>query len=168
MISIGKILRSQGQDGELKLRLYRKQPGTPFFFKIFLKKEESFEEYDVESLRFDRNTHFLKLKGIDTLNRADALAGLEIYVPEESLSPLEDGHFYHFQIIGSAVVTKDGESVGIVKSLLPVGKETLLVVDRGGREVLIPFVKSICFDVDTSRREIRVDLPAGLLDLNEI
>lgn len=168
MISIGKVLRSQGKDGELKLRLYRERPGNPFFFKIFLKRKESFEEYEVESLRFDRNAHFLKLKGVDTLNRADALAGLEIYIPEESLAPLEDGHYYHFQIIGSAVVTKDGESVGIVKSLLPVGKETLLVVDRGEREVLIPFVKSFCFDVDTSRREIRVDLPAGLLDLNEI
>jgi len=136
--------------------------------KIFLKREGSFEEHDVESLRFDRNSHFLKLKGIDTLDRADALVGLEIYVPEEGFGPLEDGNYYHFQIIGSAVVTKDGESVGTVKSLLSAGKETLLVVERGGREVLIPFTRSICLDVDTSRREIRVDLPDGLLDLNEI
>jgi len=81
---------------------------------------------------------------------------------------LEDGNYYHFQIIGSAVVTKDGESVGTVKSLLSAGKATLLVVDKGGREVLIPFVRSICFDINTLRKEIRVDLPDGLLDLNEI
>jgi len=108
------------------------------------------------------------LKGIDTLDRADAIAGSEIYIPEEGFGPLEDGHYYHFQIIGSAVVTKDGESVGTVKSLLPAGDRTLLVVDRGGREVLIPFTRSICLEVDTSRREIRVDPPDGLLDLNEI
>jgi 16S rRNA processing protein RimM len=136
--------------------------------KIFLKREGSFEEHDVESLRFDRNSNFLKLKGIDTQDRADALVGREIYVPEEGFGPLEDGNYYHFQIIGSAVVTKDGESVGTVKSLIPAGKETLLVVEGGGREVLIPFTRSICLDVDTSRREIRVDLPDGLLDLNEI
>jgi len=136
--------------------------------KIFLKREGAFEEYKIESLRFDRNSHFLKLEGIDTLDRADAIIGLEIYVPEEDFGPLEDGNYYHFQIIGSAVVTKDGEGVGTVKSLLSAGKETLLVVERGGREVLIPFTRSICLNVDSSRREIRVDLPDGLLDLNEI
>lgn len=112
--------------------------------------------------------HFLKLKGIDTLDGADALAGSEIYIPEEGFGPLEDGHYYHFQIIGSAVVTKDGDSVGTVKSLLPAGDRTLLVVERSGREVLIPFTRAICIDVDTRRREILVDLPDGLLDLNEI
>ena len=136
--------------------------------KIFLKREGSFEEYDVESLRFDRNSPFLKLKGIDTLGRADALAGLGIYVPEENFGPLKDGNYYHFQIIGSAVVTKDGEGLGTVKSLLSAGQGTLLVVERGGREVLIPFTRSICLEVDTLRREIRVDPPDGLLDLNEI
>ena len=35
----------------------------------------------------DRNSHFLKLKGIDTLDRADALAGLEIFIPEEGFRP---------------------------------------------------------------------------------
>jgi 16S rRNA processing protein RimM len=136
--------------------------------KIFLKREGAFEAYDVESLRFDRNSYFLKLKGIDTLVRADALAGKEIYAPEEDFNPLENGHYYQFQIIGSAVMTKDGESVGTVKNLLSAGQETLLVVDRGGREVLIPFTRSICIEVDTLRREIRVDPPDGLLDLNEI
>jgi len=65
-------------------------------------------------------------------------------------------------------VTKDGEGLGTVKSLLAAGEGTVLVVERGGREVLIPFTRSLCLDVDTSRREIRVDLPDGLLDLNEI
>lgn len=127
-----------------------------------------FETHDVESIRFDRNSYFLKLKGIDTLDRANSLAGEEVYVPEEGFGPLEDGHYYQFQIIGSAVLTKDGEGLGTVKSLLSAGGQTLLVVERNGREVLIPFTRSICHDVDTVRREIRVDLPDGLLDLNEI
>jgi 16S rRNA processing protein RimM len=119
-------------------------------------------------MRFDRNSPFLKLKGVDTLGRANALAGKEIFVPEEGLDPLTDGHYYYFQIIGSAVLTKDGEGLGTVKSLLSAGEQTILVVERSGREILIPFTRPICVGVDTSRREIRVDLPDGLLDLNEI
>jgi len=35
----------------------------------------------------------------------------------------------------------------------------------GGREVLIPFVDSICRRVDPAARVIEVDLPEGFLDL---
>ncbi len=55
-----------------------------------------------------------------------------------------------------------------MKGLLPVGDRNLLVVDRGGREVLIPFVEPLCFEVDAGAKRIRVDLPDGLLDLNDI
>ena len=99
---------------------------------------------------------------------ADGLAGLEVCVPEEALAPLGEGNFYDFQIIGSEVVAKDGVSIGTVKGLLPVGERNLLVVDRGGREVLIPFVESLCLEVDAVAKRIRVDLPDGLLDLNDI
>lgn len=84
------------------------------------------------------------------------------------MAPPGEGSFYDFQIIGSEVVAKDGGSIGTVKGLLPVGDRNLLVVDRGGREVLIPFVESLCLEVDAAAKRIRVDLPDGLLDLNDI
>ncbi len=136
--------------------------------KVFLGGEDNLKEFEVESLRFDRNSHFLKLKGIDTLEGADALSGMDVSVPEEEMIPLEDGNYYHFQLIGSTVVSLEGETIGSVKSLIPVGTGTLLAVDCGGEEVLIPFAKPICVEVDAAKKEIRVDLPDGLLDLNEI
>jgi len=39
LVSIGKILRSQGKDGELKLKLYIKGPEYPFFFKDIPQEE---------------------------------------------------------------------------------------------------------------------------------
>ena len=93
---------------------------------------------------------------------------MDVCVPEEALAPPGEGSFYDFQIIGSEVVAKDGVSIGTVKGLLPVGDRNLLVVDRGGREVLIPFVESLCLEVAAAAKRIRVDLPDGLLDLNDI
>jgi ribosomal 30S subunit maturation factor RimM len=40
-------------------------------------------------------------------------------------------------------------------------------VDSRGKEVLIPFHESFCKEVDLAAKKIRVDLPAGLLNLNE-
>ena len=43
---------------------------------------------------------------------------------------------------------------------------SLLAVDGGRGEVLIPFVADICKDVDMAARRITIDPPEGLLDLN--
>jgi 16S rRNA processing protein RimM len=81
---------------------------------------------------------------------------------------LGDDRLYQFQVIGSRVVGRDGSPVGTVKGVLPVGAVSLLVVDREGRELMIPFTEAICVRVDPERREIEIDPPEGLLELNEI
>ena len=119
-------------------------------------------------MRFDRNSHFLKLANIDSLAKADALAGQDIYVPEEALGPPEKGCYYDFQIIGSMLLTKDGVAIGCVTGIVPMGDRILLEADRDGKEILIPFTEPVVIEVDPSKKEIRVDLPDGLLELNEI
>jgi len=42
------------------------------------------------------------------------------------------------------------------------------VVGRKPREILIPFTKDICVEVNLEKRKIVIDPPQGLLDLNEI
>jgi len=44
----------------------------------------------------------------------------------------------------------------------------LLVVRKGENEVLVPFIHSVCLEIDLKRKRIRVDPPEGLLELNEI
>lgn len=168
LVALGKILRSQGRDGHLKLRLNEK--GLPGFSggTIYLWRAGAFEAFAVESLTLDRNAHFLKLKGIDTLAQADALAGLEVFVAEADFRHLERDHFYDFQVIGSRVVTRDGAEVGEVAGILPAGGPVLLVVRRGDREVYVPFTETICLKVDPEAKEIVIDPPDGLLELNEI
>jgi 16S rRNA processing protein RimM len=96
------------------------------------------------------------------------LAGQEILLPEENLQTLEKGKYYFFQIIGCSVVKKNGEKIGSVKDLLCIKNNDLLVVEKRKREILVPFTKSICLKVNLKRKEIIVDLPEGLLELDEI
>ena len=148
--------------------VHRGIAGSFFFSTVFLETRGQLKEQAVESLRFDRNSPLLKLAGIDSLAKADALAGTDIYVPEEALGPPEKGYFYDFQVIGSTLLTEDGKIVGRVTGVLPVGDRNLLVADRDGKEILIPFMEPMILGVDPAKKEIRVDLPDGLLELNEI
>jgi 16S rRNA processing protein RimM len=168
LVVLGKILRSQGRDGLLKLRLDDK--GIPGFScaTIYLRRADGFEAFAVESLTLDRNSHFLKLKGIDTLAQADALAGVEVYAAEADFKPLERGRFYEFQVVGCRVVTRGGVEVGEVTDILRAGGPVLLVVRRGDREVYVPFTEAVCLKVDPGAGEILIDPPDGLLELNEI
>jgi 16S rRNA processing protein RimM len=167
LVALGKILRSQGRDGHLKLRLIEK--GLPGFSggTIYLRRSGGIEAFAVESLTLDRNSHFLKLKGIDTLAEADALAGLEVFVAEADFRRLERDRFYDFQVLGCRVVTRDGAEVGEVTGILPAGGQVRLVVRRGNGDVYVPFTEAICLKVDPEAKEIVIDPPAGLLELNE-
>ena len=109
----------------------------------------------------------LKFEGYDSPEAAAELVGLELAVPEREAVELEEGEFYDWQLEGCRVETVGGEALGTVKELLRTGGEApvLVVAAAGGREHLIPFAESICVEVDTERKLIRVDAPEGLLEL---
>ncbi|MFQ6068905.1 MAG: ribosome maturation factor RimM [Candidatus Aminicenantales bacterium] len=168
MITLGRIAGSQGKRGELRLKFYSDPPSKLFFQKVYLQREGVSEEYEVEFIRPYKDYFILKLKAVDTIFQARELKGAELAVPEEWLKPLASGDFYLFQLIGSSVYTKEKKRVGEVVDLIFIENNDLLVVKEGEREVLIPFTASICIRVDTVLKEITVDPPEGLLELNEI
>jgi 16S rRNA processing protein RimM len=55
-----------------------------------------------------------------------------------------------------------------VKDILFIQGNDLLVVEREGREVFVPFTEPICIEIDLKGKKIVIDPPDGLLDLNEI
>jgi ribosomal 30S subunit maturation factor RimM len=55
-----------------------------------------------------------------------------------------------------------------VKDILPIRDNDMLVVETEKKEILIPFTSEICREIKTEKREIIIDPPEGLLELNEI
>jgi 16S rRNA processing protein RimM len=168
LVSVGKVVKSKGKRGELKLRLYSEHYLEPFFPRVYLQKKGALEEFEVETLCPYKDGFLIKLKEIDTFDQAWELVGQEILVPEEFLRPLEEDNYYLFQLIGSSVITIKKEKIGTVKDILFVENNELLVVKKGKKEILIPFTKSICLEIDVANKEILVNPPEGLLELNEI
>ena len=56
-------------------------------------------------------------------------------------------------------------TVGVVTEVEEYGGAPLLKVEAAdGREILIPFARSICKEIDVASKTIRVELPEGLLE----
>ncbi len=169
MINVARILRSQGKTGEIRLRFHYISPRDCAELKsVFIGREGALKEYKVESLLRRGKDYDLKLEGVDSLSQADKLRGLDVYLPESSLRVKGKDEFYFFQLVGCSVIGRDGRRIGRVRDILSVGAGDLLIVESDGKEILVPFHKSICIEVDLKSREIRIDPPDGLMDVNEI
>jgi 16S rRNA processing protein RimM len=108
-----------------------------------------------------------KFKGVDTISDAERLAGAEVSIPMDQRPNAPEGEYYQSDLLGCKVVDQAGRTLGTVADWQETGAAPLLVITQpDGRELLVPFAKSICTNIDPARRRIDVNLPEGLKDLN--
>lgn len=88
---------------------------------------------------------------------AAALTGTEIAVERTVLPAPEADEYYWRDLTGLNVYNLRGESLGRVARLLPTPAHDVLVIDDGGRERLIPFVRSVVAEVDVAAGCVVVD-----------
>ena len=103
-----------------------------------------------------------ELEGVGSRDDALALRGVEVGVPRERLPALAAGEHYQADVVGMAVVNRDGERLGEVAGFVESGAHPIVrVAGPGGAERLIPWVARYIDRVDASARRIDVDWPAG-------
>ena len=101
-------------------------------------------------------------------NAAEALKGARIFVSRASFPTPDSDEYYWVDLIGLAVVNREGVELGTVANLISTGPQSVLrvvldapPVEGAGEPVqterLIPFVDAYVDDVDLVARRIRVD-----------
>jgi 16S rRNA processing protein RimM len=170
MVLVGKIARPHGLRGQVAIN-----PETDFVeerFRIgatlYTRGAAGEETLTVGSVRLQGGRPIVGFERFERVEDVERLAGQELRVPEEMLQELEPGIFYHHQLVGCAVETLTGESIGDVERVEGgTGGSRLVVGGRHG-EILVPLATAICVDIDVEGKRIRIDPPDGLLDLNEV
>ena len=109
----------------------------------------------------------LKFATIDSIDDAKPLVGAWVEIGIEDAVPLPEGAYWDHDLIGCSVSDDRSGRLGTVVDVLRIAGNSQLVVRGGGGEFLVPFAAGICLEVSIPRREIRVDLPEGLVDLNK-
>ena len=168
MAVVGRIARAHGNRGQVIIDADTDFPRERFRpqGELFALRGGTVVRLVIAEVRFHRERPVVALAGVDTMNDAEALAGLELRVPVDWLAPLPAGMFYRHALVGCRVETAGGEEVGVVRRVDGSLGGSHLVVDGSRGEVLIPLAVDICRVIDPDGRRIVIDPPDGLLDLN--
>ncbi|MEW6646245.1 MAG: ribosome maturation factor RimM [Pseudomonadota bacterium] len=96
------------------------------------------------------------IEGCDDRDAAATLVGCDIAIVRSQLPRAAAGEIYWADLIGLKVVTLEGVELGVVDHLLETGANDVVVV-RGERERLLPYVEQVIREVDLDGGLLRVD-----------
>jgi len=166
MITVGKIVKSQGIKGEVRI-----WPLTDFpeRFKndstVLLDINGEIKPLTVEHSWKHKKFLVVKFKEITDMNSAEAVKEGLLKVSPDSLQELPRDTYYIFEILGMEVITSDGLTLGSVKDVIRTGSNDVYVIDGQEKEYMIPAIREIVKDIDREKRLITVEPIEGLLDL---
>jgi 16S rRNA processing protein RimM len=133
---------------------------------LFVNRAGAVEKLVIRSVRFQHERPVVGFHGIDTMTDASTLAGAELRVPAEWLTPLPPGTYYRHDLVGCQVETAGGRLIGVVQEVEGTMAGSRLVVGTAAGEVLVPLATEICTTIDPAGKRVVIDPPEGLLELN--
>ena len=162
-LAVGRIVRPHGIRGAMVVSAYSDiLRGLDQGAEVQL--EGRLSPFHLGSCRSSRGRLLLELTECEDRDGAEALRGLEIYVPVGSVPPLPTGTYYQWQILGLHVVTDSSEALGNVVEILETGANDVYVVrGEGGQEMLLPAIEDVIKKVDLEGGTMVVVLLPGLL-----
>lgn len=170
LVVVGRIGKPHGIRGELTVEVRTDDPDLRFAPGSVLATDPArVGPLTVAAARWHSGRLLLRVDGVADRTAAEGLRGVvvSVDVPDDDV-PEDPEEFYDHQLRGLTAVAVDGSEIGVVDDVVHLPAQDLLSVKRpGGREVLVPFVAEFVPDIDVSAGRITLDLPSGLLELDE-
>lgn len=172
-VVVGRVGRPHGVRGQVFVRSLTDRPEGAFGPGTALlpadaggsRPDPGGRPLAVAASRPYRDGFLLRFEGIGDRDQADGLRGRYLLRPFSETEPLEEGEVFHHQLVGLAVVTPDGRSVGRVREVYDLRPAVLLEVAGGEEEHLIPFTGEFLVALSLEEGTLVIDPPEGLLDL---
>ncbi len=175
---IGKVTGAQGVRGEVFVHLFA---GEAHWLPLLKEAQFAGDSWQggaehtlkVRTKRVHRKQGraglILALEGLTDRDQAEALLkGKFLYVPDEFLRAPEGEEPYLREFLDLKLLNPAGDLIGVVRGFSSNGPQDLLEVHSGSGEVhLIPLIKSWIVSRDADKGELVMDLPEGLLDIQE-
>lgn len=164
-ITIGKVGKSYGKDGALKLNVEERYEesaleSTVLFIPVAGKPAPFFVETYLSEAPL-----IVKLEEVDSKEDAQPLCNQPLFLRPQDLQAEEEEEEDYRAIIGYTIHDKEAGEIGEIRDVQELPEQILAVVAYEGRDILIPINEHFLRDFDPERKTILMDLPEGLLEL---
>jgi 16S rRNA processing protein RimM len=174
-ITLARVIKTQGRHGEVSVEVHSDIPDrfaagmrlyalpkavspTAIAGRVLL---------EVEDLWPHKGLLVLKFVGVDSISDAEVLIGSELQVPRAERAELNPGWTFVSDLVG-CTVDDHGKEIGRIEDVqFGAGEAPLLiVVNETGQKYDVPFAEAYLERVDAGSREVRMNLPEGMLEIN--
>jgi 16S rRNA processing protein RimM len=159
-VLIAAVAGPHGVRGLVKLKCFTEDPARVTAYGP-LTDETGAREFRIAVLGTVKGGVLARIEGVADRSAAEALKGTRLYVSRSALPGLVgEDEYYHADLVGLGVETRDGRPLGRVKAVLNYGAGDVLEVERGGAPtLLLPFTRASVPVVDLPGRRLVADPP---------
>lgn len=166
-LAVGFLRRPHGVRGEIMLEIQTDYPERLKPGEIFYIGDERLP-VTIESQRQHNKGLLLSFEGIHDRDEVGRYRNKSLLVNLADWSPLPEGEYYDYQLIGMKVVVEEtGEVLGNLIEIIATGaNDVYLVKSESGREILLPVIPEVILDIDLAQCQMSIYLLPGLVDEN--
>ena len=141
LILVGRVAGAFGVKGEVRITAYTDDPAALVSYRELLREDGS-PGLTLTAGRPHKGALVGRAKEIATREEAEALRGLQLYVPRAALPAPDEDEFYLADLIGLRVVDADGAEIGRIKNVQNFGAGDLLeIAPETGPTWWLPFTR---------------------------
>jgi 16S rRNA processing protein RimM len=160
---VGKIRRPHGVKGELIMEVHTDFPER-LVAGVIVYVGESHRPLSIHSLRSNGNTVLISFDAYHDPESAGALRNQLVFVRADDRPALDEGEYYHHQLLGMNVISDQEQQLGKLVEILSTGANDVYVIQpEAGPEILLPALESVILQIDLDQGVMRVHLLPGLI-----
>ncbi len=163
-LRVGVISNTHGIKGEVKV--YPTTDDRKRFYgltSVWLDEGDSLRELRVKGVRFHKNMVLMTFDGYGDINQIEPYKGKDLLVARKDAVVLAEGEYFICDVIGSSVITEEGEPIGVLIDVITTGaNDVYLVKGEDGREILLPVIKECVHNVDVEKKTVTARVMPGL------
>jgi 16S rRNA processing protein RimM len=136
-VTLAAIAGAHGISGEVRLKLFAESVESLSRHKAVQVGER---QLTLKSVKPGGGGAIARFAEITDRNAAEALRGQLVTVPRSALPPLEEGEYYHADLLGLACLGPEGEPLGTVIAVENFGAGDILEIEKPDRKrSMVPF-----------------------------
>lgn len=160
-IEVGKIVNTHGLKGEVKLISWC---DFPEMFECFPEINVNGKKFEIEYVKYHKDSVILKLSGVDSIDAAEELKN-SVAFADRKYFDLPEGRYFIADLIGLKVFCGDDE-IGTIREVIPTGASSVYAVKRSGMsDLLIPANETTVIETNLEKGYVKMIIPEGLEEI---